>query len=540
MAITYGIASSFYFFKKQGFIFAIIVKQSNEGWLVIAFACCGFAVQADNIVIDSFACRTKIGDKAAISSATFKINALSPGEIEILRSPAAATAFDVSSSDCKIVRDGNRYLLKVSDSGSYTFSVDFISVIKRDERQITFQIPVPQCLSNSITVQALSGSEIKSANAVFFRQDKNGTATAGFVPGDDAVFEVVRTQAENVAESAKFFAGITTHIAVGRGSVEIKDIIELNIPQGSISSLSITVPKEYRVTNVAAAGLESWQFQRDTGIMKVLFNKPLSGDAAVTMVSQLTDGKLPRDCALGVIKVEKASRQYGTMGIFVDPGVKIEISGIKDFTAINNSYFKIAALGEYELKNAYRYAGTDASMSVKVSEVKPELRVEEEARVNFDDERITLSSKLDLDVVKGGIFAASLELPAGYEIMKITGGDVQHWDEMKVGAVNTAVINFNKRISGKTALFVELARMSGYETKKLEIPSVKITGVEKLTGAMTVALEKGTSLNVIQRDGVIADNEGFTGTPGTSSRFKILRPAWTLIVGLEQTRMALS
>ena len=503
--------------------------------LVVAFVCCGFSAQADNIVIDSFACRTKIGDKAAISSATFKITAVNPGEIEILRSPAAATAFDISSSDCKIVRDGNRYLLKVGGSGSYAFSVDFLSVIKRDERQITFQIPVPQCLSNTITVQALAGSEIKSANAVFFRQDKNGAAAAGFVPGDDAVFEVARTQAENVAEPAKFFAGITTHIAVGRGSVEIKDVIELNIPQGSISSLTITVPKEYRVTNVDAAGLESWQFQRDTGIMKALFNKPLSGDAAITMVSQLTDGKLPRDCALGVIKVENASRQYGTTGIFVDPGVKIEISGIRDFAAINNSYFKIAALGEYELKNAYRYAGTDATMSVKVSEVKPELRVEEESRVNFDDERITLSSKLDLDVVKGGIFAASLELPDGYEIMKITGGDVQHWDEMKAGAVNTAVINFNKRISGKTALFVELARMSGYENKKIEIPSVKIAGAGKLTGALTVALEKGASLNVIQRDGVIADNEGFTGTPGNSSRFKILRPAWTLIVGLEQT-----
>ncbi len=503
--------------------------------LVVAFVCCGFSAQAGGIVINSFTCQTKIGDKAAISSAVFKITAAGSGEIEILRSPAAATAFDISSSDCKIVRDGNRYLLKVSDRGSYTFSVDFLSVVKRDERQITFQIPVPQCLSNSITVQALPGSEIKSANAVFFRQDKNGAANAGFVPGDDAVFEVVRTRAETLAESAKFFAGITTRIAVGRGSAEIRDVIELNIPQGSISSLNITVPQEYRVTNVEAAGLESWQFQRDTGIMKALFNKPLSGDAVITMVSQLTDGRLPRDCGIGVIKVEKASRQYGTTGIFVDPGVKIEISDIKDFAAINNSYFKTAALDEYELKNAYRYAGTDAAMSVKISEVKPELRVEEESRVNFDDERITLSSKIDLDVVKGGIFAASLELPAGYEIMKITGGDVQHWDEMKAGAVNTAVINFNKRISGKTALFIELARMSGYETKKFDIPAVKITGVEKLTGALTVALEKGTSLNVIQRDGVIADNEGFTGTPGTSSRFKILRPGWTLTVGLEQT-----
>ena len=34
MAITYGIASSFYFFKKQGFIFAIIGKQSNEGCII--------------------------------------------------------------------------------------------------------------------------------------------------------------------------------------------------------------------------------------------------------------------------------------------------------------------------------------------------------------------------------------------------------------------------------------------------------------------------------------------------------------------------
>jgi hypothetical protein len=503
--------------------------------IVIALTCCGFPAQGADILIDSFVCQTKIGDKAAISSATFKITASSPGEIEILRSPAAATAFDIPSSGCKIVRDGNRYLLKISDSGSYTFSMDFLSVIKRDERQITFQIPVPQAISNCITVQALPGSEIKSANAVFFKQDKNGAAAAGFVPGEDAVFEVVRTQAETLAESARFFAGITTHITVGRGSIEIKDVIELNIPQGSISSLNVAVPKEYRVTNVDAAGLESWQFQRDTGIMKVLFNKPLSGDTVVTMVSQLTDGKLPRDCGIGVIKVEKASRQYGTMGIFVDPMVKIEISGIKDFAAINNSYFKTAVPGENELKNAYRYAGTEAAMLIKVSEVMPELRVEEESRVNFDDERITLASRLDLDVVKGGIFAANLELPAGYEIMKITGGDVQHWDEMKIGAVNTAVINFNKRISGKTALFVEIARMSGYETGKLDIPSVKITGVQKLTGTLTVALEKGTSLNVIQRDGVIADSEGFAGTPGTSSKFKILRPAWTLTVGLEQT-----
>ena len=488
----------------------------------------------DSITIESLSCTGTAGKKAVKTSYTYKIKADKPGFIQLISAPALITAIHDKSDDWEIVQSRRSYLLKIKSKGEYEITIDIESPIKRQDGKATFSLVVPKCISNSFTLtekfpsKTNMKSKIKALNAITMSQD-NQVLKACFMPETTALFEI--SEKAQLADTAAltFFAKTISYVKVGRGSAEIKNTVSLNIPQGSLKVLDLTVPANMRVTSVLANDLEAWRFDRKKHSLKVFFSKVQSDNCLITINSQIPNGKLPRTISITPLKLTKANKQYGSLGIFVDQEVKVSESENENFTPINNDFFSTNTIGDAFLKKTFRYSGTDAALKLKITEVKPELRVVEKSQVSFEDERITLNSELMLNIIKGGIFSVQLHIPKGFEINRLTGPSIQHWDEVSSNGKSKVIINFVKRLSGKNTFNISLSKMISENYKKASIPAIRIPNAHKHTGSLSVNVEKGTTISILKRSGITVSSAKLRFA-GNDSNFKILRPDWSLQV----------
>ncbi|MFA7185798.1 MAG: hypothetical protein WC082_12935, partial [Victivallales bacterium] len=490
----------------------------------------------DAISIESLTCTGSPLKEAVRTTYTYKIKADRPGIINLVAAPGLITGIHEKSTVWEVVRNDSGYILKINKKGEFEITVDIEVPIKQKDGRFTFSLPVPECISNIFRISVKDGvekSRIKALNAITTLQDKQ-TMQARFIPGTTAEFEISAKARQTDGAGLTFFAKTVNYVKIGRGSTEIKNIIQLNIPQGSLKVLELTAPANMRVTSVTAKDLEAWRFDRKTGNLQVFFSKVQSDSCAITVNSQIPNGKLPCSIPIEPLKLLKADKQYGSLGIFASQEVRVSETKNRNFTPINNDFFNISALEGASLKKTFRYSGTDAAITLNVAEVKPELRVVEKSRVDFEDERITLNSELLLNVIKGGIFSVQLILPKGFEINSLNGSGIQHWNEINAGGVNKAVINFEKRLSGKKSLNISLSKMVSENYRQSEIPAIRVVNARKHTGNLSVNVEKGATISILKRSGVTLSTED-TRFSGNASNFKILRPDWNLQVAFAVT-----
>ncbi|MCK4981569.1 MAG: hypothetical protein KAS17_01535, partial [Victivallaceae bacterium] len=493
------------------------------------------------ITIESLSCTGTPLKKAVKMTYTYKIKANKPGKIQLLAVSAIITAIREKSSDWEIIRENGRYVLKIKEKGKYDIVIDIEAPIKHQDGKSTFSLQVPECISNTFQLNDKSPfvtsvnikSKIKALNAITMNQDFQ-TLRACFMPGTTARFEISGKAQKIDGATLTFFAKTISYVKVGRGSAEIKNTVSLNIPQGSLNVLDLTIPANMRVTSVLAKDLEAWRFDRKKKTLKVFFSKAQSDSCTITINSQIPNGKLPRSISITPLKLVKANKQYGSLGIFVNQEVKVSESVNKNFTPINNDFFSTGKLGRAFLKKTFRYSGTDAVLTLKVTEVKPELRVVEKSQVSFEDERITLNSELMLNIIKGGIFSVQLQLLKAFEINRLTGPSIQHWDEINADGNTKVVINFVKRLSGKNTFNISLSKMISENYKKAEIPSIRVVNAHKHTGSLTVNVEKGTTISILKRSGITVSTAKMRFA-NSGSNFKILRPDWSLQVAFAVT-----
>jgi len=493
------------------------------------------------ITIESLSCVGTPLKKAVKMTYTYKIKADKAGKIQLLSASAIITAIPEKSSHWEIIRENERYVLRIEEKGEYDIVIDIEAPVKHQDGKSTFSLQVPECISNSFTLNDKSPvktsvnikSKIKALNAITMNQDFQ-TLRACFIPGTTARFEI--SEKAQLADSAAltFFAKTISYVKVGRGSAEIKNTVSLNIPQGSLKVLDLTIPANMRVTSVLAKDLEAWRFDRKKKTLKVFFSKAQSESCSIIINSQIPNGKLPRSISITPLKLVKANKQYGSLGIFVHQEVKVSESANKNFTPINNDFFSISKLDRAFLKKTFRYSGTDAALTLKITEVKPELRVVEKSQVSFEDERITLNSELMLNVIKGGIFSVQLQLPKGFEINRLIGPSIQHWDEINADGKTKVVINFVKRLSGKNIFNISLSKMISENYKQAKIPSIRVINAHKHTGSLTVNVEKGTTISILKRSGITVSTAKMHFA-NSGSNFKILRPDWSLQVAFAVT-----
>jgi len=182
-----------------------------------------------------------------------------------------------------------------------------------------------------------------------------------------------------------------------------------------------------------------------------------------------------------------------------------------------------------KITQAFRFESAEELVTGRVLAVQSELRSQETARFNVEDDRLIYNSQWLVEIAKAGRFDVVLNIPEGFDIDTLVAEEVSHWDESAQTGPRQVRVHFKRKLTGSVKLQLTLSQPVAQMPERLTVPHVMLADVLKHTGYLVVGSEQGVRLSVASRQGLSEVNPAELGYSAQGLLgFRLLRPDWQL------------
>lgn len=438
--------------------------------------------------------------------------------------PLAQVHWDQVGHETQLVLDKpGRY------QGHSTFLLPLPEEDAEHRRRLSLALPV--ALTHAVTLAIPDPNvwiEAPEAVSVASRCEGDMTElTAMFTPGRQAVLTWQPRERQVAEEDIRFHARDLAWARLLPGLVQVTHRVDLQIAQGQLGRLTLTLPAEWAVTSVETEDLGGWHFDPTSATLQVHWLRPISGSACLKIEMQQAQTQLPYALSLEPIVVQEALSQQSLLGLMSDPAVYPRVDEGAVSLPGEDFLRQWPALASQGVTSAYRFDRQQPAVTGRVLAVQSELRACETARFNVEEERLVYNSQWSIEIRKAGRFEVDLRLPPGFEIDSLVSNEISHWDEPQDQSL--VRVHFKRKIMGTVIFNLALSQPMTQISPRLTVPRVQLVGALKHTGQLQLAAEQGVRLNVTQRQGVSELNPSdWQGLESGMLAFRLLRPDWRL------------
>ncbi|UCG57987.1 MAG: hypothetical protein JSU70_00495 [Phycisphaerales bacterium] len=497
---------------------------------------------AERSMIESIECNLTAGDDSIELNYTLRISAIGPSSFALLDESAVLVSSPEPDPHVAVHTEDGRHTVTVDKANTYEVEAKFLVPLPTagEDQQRRFELPMPMALTNSVSLAVPDANVLIDAPEALYlarhEQQDQTMVEAMFAPGKNAVFAWRPKERQASQEEVRFYAQDVALAHVGSGLLRVFHKVRLQIAQGQVDMLKLGIVSGETVTSVAAPHLGSWRFDPATHLLEVRLTQPVTGLYELTLVAQSASTSVPYEMRLEPLVVHDALSQHSVMGLAADPSVYVRVDKhpasmnardyVRDSAALIKNVPQVAA---EQITQAFRFDSTDSVVTGRVLAVQSELRSQETARFNAEDDRLVYNSQWVIDIAKAGRFDVALEIPEGFDIDTLVAEQMSHWDESVEGNKRLARAHFKRKLTGSIQLKLTLSRPVALVPERLTVPRVMLLDVLKHTGNLVVGSEQGVRLSVASRQGVSEVNPAELGQSGQGLlAFRLLRPDWQL------------
>lgn len=483
-------------------------------------------------------------EQSALVTASLEFKTDDATQFRVLPSDCVLMKTDLSSGNLEISAGPDGYILNVKAGGKYRAELKYRAPVHKKDASWRLDLALLPNVRNSVVLRLPeAGLDIQCESAVFFKTKEEKTTTEAesiLGPTPVGVFTWKPRVRRTRLEQTVFYSEVNTFAALQSGVVDLTHLIRYQIAQGEIKDMKVRVPEGMTVTAVSAKGLATWSFDPEKRMLDAILETAVSGDFALTVVTQISREGLPYNATLGVLQVQGAARQRGALAVAAPDTVQVKMGETKGLNPMNIEDFPADAVAASRaeggrerpgmvIRKAFRYhAVEEVSAKVETERVLPEVRVSESIALSISDERVVLRSQMELLVTKAGIFSIEFSLPEDFDVETLTGRDVSHWDERKDSG-RGVVVYFKRQVTEATGLNIVIARTEKGIEKKIVVPRLTVKDAARHTGRLEVRSELGVRLMVDSHGGVDIKKASEEGIKQAGVLvFDILRPNWEI------------
>ena len=488
-------------------------------------------------------------DREGIANVELTVDFKADGPCEFVAFPPDYVLIDstLESRDGRIKPGKDGFAVEVSRAGAYTLTFKGYAPASQKAGVWSIPLSLPASLKNKVTVTIPAGGwDVACRSAAALEQsekDKTVTCSMSLVTTGSARISWRPRERATRLEQPVFYCDLQTYAALTPGLASMTHVARYQVAQGEIQTLRFRIPDGMSVTAVTGAGLGTWRYEPETRLLEALMEKPASGDFTLVVTTQIPREGLPYTAVIGAIAVEGAARQRGSIALAAAGPVQVRVDTVTGLSPMNIGDFPAEAVqsamtgARYpeppELKRAYRYHELPAVVAVNADRVVPEIRVTEQASLDITDERLVLTSRLEMIVTRAGVFDLRLDLPDAFDIESLTGQDISHWDEVKEGG-RGVIVHFKKQALGKRTVNIVMGRMEKGIEAQIRVPRIGVRDAVKHVGTLAVSGERGVRFLTAEKDGVseVHPRELGIEQPGYLA-FRLLRPDWSIALKTE-------
>jgi hypothetical protein len=520
----------------------------------------------DLAVAQSIIQEIRVEEKFAFGTAKILWQAEKDQVLPLLFEPAVLTHISYPANRLKLmqaVTGGRRvHQLVAERSGSFDIEVQYqLQVTKRDAES-GFALPTQHGLVNQLTLTLPDlDVDVLSPNAVsVLRENGSANTTVArlvLAPVTEAWIGWKPRSRDVKRETAVFFAELFQLYAPAAGVIEGVHQVQVRPAQGELSELAFDVPDGATITdvlgNIPAAGPKAegrnnrsivslWRFDPDARKLRVTLSPPQSRPFTLIVRSQVATGPLPLDQRVGLLSVNGAAGQLGSVGIATGNEVQLDSATAGTLAAINLEDFPTnvlqplrAPIAGLTLRRAFRYADAKATVALKASPVEPDVRVETQETLSFGEDRLLLAANVGVAVTRAGIFRISFVLPTGLDVESISGDALSHWTELRAAEGRIITLHLKGKTEGQRQFSVSLAGPGTRATTNFAVPRLVFREASKQRGQLVVVPEQGMRLQVAARDGVTQLDPQKAGIRQKGVlAFRLLQAQWALALDIER------
>jgi hypothetical protein len=525
-------------------------------------------------VAESVVQEIRVEEKFALATAKIRWQAKGNQSLPILSEPAVLTGISYPASAFKLAQsmdDGRlvHQLLALKD-GAFDIEVQYQLKVATKDGESGIALPTQPGLVNRLTLALADlDVDINSTSAVSIQRDTAGTnstaATLVLAPTPKPWIGWKPRSRDVKREKAVFFAELFQLYVPTAGVIEGVHQVQIRPAQGELGELVLDVPAGATVTDVidgtgstrreeaSSSNQQSairnrqsvislWRFDPDTRKLRVSLNPPQSRPFTLIVRSQVATGPLPFEQSAGLLSVNGAAGQLGSLAIATGSEVQLDSVTAGTFSAINLEDFPATALQRLRgqvagltLRRAFRYADTTASFSLKASPVEPDVRVETQETLSFGEDRLLLAANVGVSVTRAGIFRVSFVLPAGLDVESISGAPLSHWTELRAAEGRIITLHLKGKTEGQQQFSVSLAGPGTKTMTNFAVPRLVFREASKQRGQLVIVPEQGMRLQVAARDGVTQLDPQKSGIRQKGVlAFRLLQAQWALALDIER------
>jgi hypothetical protein len=471
-------------------------------------------------------------------------------------------------------------------SGAFDIEVQYQIQVTKRGTDSGFTLPVVSGLVNRVTLSLVNlDVDVFSSQAVSVQRSTSGTNTvATLVLTPDSAWIGWKPRSRNVKnEKPVFHAEMSQLYVPSAGVVEGVHRVAITLAHGELGELIFDVPAGATITDVSDGGIRYapvqnanptfsansgqnfvanssqnfvstavpsiassivslWRFDPDTRKLRVTLNPPQSRPFALVIRSQVATGTLPFEQRVGLISIENAESQNGSLGVATGNEVQLDdVSGEK-ISAINLEDFPASVAQQLgtqfsglTVRRAFSYSDASATATLKASPVEPDVRVETQDTLSLGEDRTVLASTANVNITRAGIFKLSFVMPAGFDVESISGAAMSHWTELKSDAGRVITLNLTGKTEGQQQFTITLSGPGVKTASDWTVPQVLLREANKQRGTLLAVPEQGIRLTATNSAGVQQRDPQKAGVRQKGVlAFNVLETPWKLALNIEQ------
>lgn len=475
-----------------------------------------------------------------------RVRSSEPGErFLLLSAPATLSGFE--GSGLRVVKEGNAYYLvaegKGVGSGSGTFEMRVANPVggwSMPTGPAAVQVVFARYDKKGWEFKATQAARIEAGRKVAEREGE--WTEIRLAPGAGHQFSVRPEQRDASQEETRFFTEVSDLFLPGPGVVNGIHGVEVRPAQGLVRELSLVVPEGFTVGDVTDGPIGRWRFNPDTRRLRVSVEPAQQAPFTFRVATQRATGVLPVDLSLSPLRVEDGAGSVGMLGLAFGNDAQPEAVKPVGLGTVNLDDFPGVLLPKDPegrplalLQRTFRYGADEASVSLKVAPVAPELRVETKQTLSIGDDRMVLAVDLTARITRAGMFRLTADLPEGLEVESVTGPALSHWSVNDTEEGRLLILNLNGRTLGEQTFAISLAGSSPGTQDSWVVPRITMRDAARQRGTLTVVPDRGLQVRSVSRDQVSQLDPGEMGVPRPGAlAFRLLQADWSLALAVRE------
>ncbi|MBN8457192.1 MAG: hypothetical protein J0M04_05055 [Verrucomicrobia bacterium] len=362
---------------------------------------------------------------------------------------------------------------------------------------------------------------------------------------EQATIKAQARQRDVSAEETRFFADVANLYLPGPGVVNGRHLVSVRPAQGRVSTLNLTVPEGFTVSDVTKGPVESWRFDPNKRELRVTVTPAQSAPFGLLVETQRGTGPLPFAVDLAPLRVTGSAGELGFLGVACADDAQVESMEGEGLSKVNVEDFAADLLPRDKEgrptaipSHAFRYGAEKASATLKVAALAPELRAETWEVVSLGDDRLLVTTDLAVSITRAGVFRLRVEIPDGLEIESATGDGLGHWTEGKSGNQRILTLHLREKTVGVANFNIVLSAQSPGAQASWPVPRVRLLDASREAGQLAVVPDRGLQVRAVHRQSVSQVDPGAMldkakGTAKAAARpgalaYRLLQADWAL------------